>query len=193
MLKNFERLQDREIIDKYGETYSGFSTKTRKMLVYWLLDFLRKAVLCIALVTVSKHLWFQILVAFMTSVTLIIAVNYSEARAKTFDRRMDIFNEVKLIFLMYHMILFTAFVPDAETKYYIGYSCAINLLIGLAVNMLMLVVQPVKLLCYKQRIQYHFRRKKKQLLERKEKYRFSAKTFNKRRKKYLKTLIDQAK
>jgi len=53
---------------------------------------------------------------------------------------MDYFNEVKLILIMYHILTFTAFVPDPETKHNIGYSCAAILIIGIVVNMSMLFI-----------------------------------------------------
>ena len=59
---------------------------------------------------------------------------------------MDAFNEVKLIVIMYHMMCFTLFIQDPITKFNIGYSCFIFLVLGLAVNMTMLIVSPIVLL-----------------------------------------------
>ena len=88
----------------------------------------------------------QGLLLFMSSVFVIIAAFYIKARNTKFDQRMDIFNEIKLIVVMYHMILFTDFVPDPETRYQIGFSCAGALIIGTAVNMFMLFVSPIILI-----------------------------------------------
>ena len=109
------------------------------MIIYWALDFLRKVTLCLAMTLARFHLWLQMFIFFMTAIMLIIAASYTEARKTAYDKKMDVFNEVKLIFLVYHMILFTAFVPDHETKFNVGYSCAVFLLAGVAANMLMLV------------------------------------------------------
>mmetsp|Transcript_46320 Transcript_46320/g.61322 ORF Transcript_46320/g.61322 Transcript_46320/m.61322 type:complete len:231 (+) Transcript_46320:378-1070(+) len=144
MLTRFEVLHDRNMVLKYSEMHEGYSKKHRTMVIYWVLDLVRKAVLCVAMVSARNHLWLQMLVVFMTSVTLIIAASYTNARERAYDRRMDIFNEVKLIFLMYHMVLFTAFVPDAQTKYFIGYSCCVNIVGGIVINMTMMVLIPAK-------------------------------------------------
>jgi len=88
----------------------------------------------------------QALTLYSCSIALTIAAGYTNARLTKFDQRMDIFNEVKLIVLMYHVVLFTAFVPEPKTKFIIGYSACAAISIGLVVNMTMMVVQPVRLL-----------------------------------------------
>ena len=57
---------------------------------------------------------------------------------------MDMFNEIKLIIIMYHMILFTMFVSDIELRVKIGYSCSFFVVFGLIVNMAKLIVSPIK-------------------------------------------------
>ena len=106
------------------------------MIIFWLLDFVRKAALCIVLIMSRSQLCLQLLVMYMTSFSMMVIATYTQARSTSFTRKMDIFNEVKIIFLMYHMICFTPLVPDANTQFYIGYSCCANLVLGLAVNML---------------------------------------------------------
>jgi len=51
----------------------------------------------------------------MTSISMIIAGGFINARNAKFDRNMDTFNEAKLIVIMYHMMLFTDLLPDPET------------------------------------------------------------------------------
>ena len=70
----------------------------------------------------------------------IIVISYCQARNSAFDRRMDLFNEMKIILIMYHIVTFTAMVDDAEAKFIMGYSCATVVVIGVAVNMIMLFV-----------------------------------------------------
>ena len=193
MHRNFKSLKEDKIIAKYGEVYQGYSTKSRKMLIFWLLDILRKAGICLAIICASEQLWLQMLVVFFSSVTLIIAATITKARNTNFDRRMDIFNESKLILLMYHMIMFTAFIPSARAKFYIGYSCTGLLLLGVLVNMIMLVVLPFKLFTYKQRLRYHVHRERKRLAKLRGTIRISAKSFDERRKSHLDELIKRAK
>ena len=83
-------------------------------------------------------------VLYMSSVMIIIATGFINVRTSSFDRKMDIFNEVKLIFVMYHMMLFTDFLPDPETQSQIGYSVAVIVVLGTLVNMTMLFITPIK-------------------------------------------------
>ena len=78
---------------------------------------------------------------------------------------MNMFNEVKLILIMYHLMLFTMFVPEPEIKYKLGFSCASTVLAGLAVNMSMVVGQPIVLLRNYIRIKLFKVRAKKELQE----------------------------
>ena len=78
---------------------------------------------------------------------------------------MNIFNEVKLILIMYHMMLFTMFVPQPEIKYKLGFSCATTVLAGLAVNMIMVVLQPIVLIRKGIRLKIFKARAKKDLQE----------------------------
>ena len=67
---------------------------------------------------------------------------FIDAKVRRFDRMMDMFNEVKLIVIMYHMMCFSSLVPDPVDQYNIGYSCAIALVLGTSVNFFQLVVPP---------------------------------------------------
>ena len=53
---------------------------------------------------------------------------------------MDLVNEMKIILILYHIMTFTAMVEDDEAKFIMGFSCATVVVIGVAVNMIMLFV-----------------------------------------------------
>ena len=86
------------------------------------------------------------LVLFMTSIFCIIINGYCDARNTKFRKNMDAFNEMILIVLMYHLLLFTIFVPDPETRFTIGYSCAAIICMGLFIHMTILVSGPIVML-----------------------------------------------
>lgn len=54
---------------------------------------------------------------------------------------MEIWNEVCLIFLGYHIFCFTDWVPDPTWRYRIGFSCVLWTLVGLVSNMLVIMVE----------------------------------------------------
>ena len=68
---------------------------------------------------------------------------------------MERFNEAKLVIIMYHIICFTDYVPDAETKFYIGYSCILFVIGGLLVNSYSLITSPFIVLRKKLRLCYY--------------------------------------
>ena len=81
---------------------------------------------------------------------------------------MDIFNEVKFIWIMYHVMLFsqTNLVINSETQFMIGHSCAGSLIIGTFVNFYVLVSVAGKQCRKDIRIRLH-KRKAKRLLSKK--------------------------
>ena len=79
---------------------------------------------------------------FLTSTALIISAGYFRTRNTSYDRIMDIFNETKLMVIMYHLMLFTMYVPEIETRYTVGNSCFVIVLLGIAINMITIVVGP---------------------------------------------------
>ena len=91
---------------------------------------------------------------------------------------MDYFNEMRLIVIAYHMMLFTVFVPDLETRDYVGYSCATVIILGLIVNMTQLVLGPIKVIKRKLQIRYAQQQNKLALSK---KSMFDGKGYNDRR------------
>ena len=75
---------------------------------------------------------------------MIIATGHLQVRKTSFAKKMDYFNELKIMTIMYHMMLFTDFVPDPEAQYKMGWSCAVCVTVGLAVNMIMMFVMPLR-------------------------------------------------
>ena len=114
-----------------------------------------------------------------SSTILIITSGYVKYRKTKYDQKMDMFNEAKLILIMDHMILFTPFVPDLDTRLKIGYSCFAVVSIGLIINISSLAVQPIKLCRTKSKIRYYKKKAKKQIKI--DKPRFQSKRFKERR------------
>ena len=117
MYSKFSKLNETACKSKYGEIYEGYNINDKSMLIYWGLDYLRKVLLVLVVVMLQDQYWLQMFTLFMSSVFLIICNGYTNARTNSYDRKMDRFNEIKLIILMYHLMLFTQFVPDVEMRF----------------------------------------------------------------------------
>ena len=70
---------------------------------------------------------------------------YVEPYAAKFDNQLEIWNEVCLIFLAYHIFCFTDWVPDPTWRYRIGFSCVMWTLIGLISNMVVIMAETFRL------------------------------------------------
>ena len=97
LYRNFRLLRTPVFVQKYGELTTGLSLKKKSMITFWGLDLLRKALLTFVLVYKHDSLPHQIFTLFMTSTVLLIAIGHTSARKNNYDRRMDMFNEIKLI------------------------------------------------------------------------------------------------
>ena len=113
-----------------------------------------RILLAVCVVFLRSFFLGQNAVFMMTSIIMIIAIGHTRSRQVHFDTRMDYFNELKLTFIQYHIICFTNFVPEPETRFLIGYSCCAILIIGVGSNMIMLVVQPIQVLKRKCKIRH---------------------------------------
>lgn len=149
------------------------------MLIFWGLDYARKCCLALTVTFTLTHLWLQMFVLYMFSVALIIAAGHLDARKSRFDRQMDIFNEAKLIIIMYHLMLFTDYVPSPVTQEYIGFSCSGVLIGGTAINMGMLILTPIKAMQRYCRVRGHKKRAKR--IAAQKHFKKSAQGFNKRK------------
>ena len=85
------------------------------MLIHLESDYLRKIFLCLAIVLTQTNIWLQTFVLFMTSIVHLIAINWLPISLTNQSKAMETFNEIKLIVITYHMMLFTDFVGDADT------------------------------------------------------------------------------
>ena len=56
-----------------------------------------------------------------------------------FANNMDLFNETMTLVCSYSLIMFSAFVPDAEMRYLCGWYLVLLVLITLAINLLVIV------------------------------------------------------
>ena len=113
------------------------------MVIYWGIEYLRKTLLCLVVIIYPDFIAAQMMILYLTSTALIIAAGYFKARNSSYDRKMDIFQEAKLIVIMYHLMLFTMFVPDLDTRQKVDYSCFVVILLGIAMSMVKLIVVPV--------------------------------------------------
>ena len=152
---------------KFGELTEGMDAQSHTMIIYTTLDLVRRILLAFVVVFATQVLWLQILVTTLSCLAMIVTIGYTKARLTNFDRRMDLFNEIKMLIITYHIMLFSPFVPDIPTQWKIGYSCSATLIIGILVNSTMVIVAPIRLLKRSCQVRYAKKKAKKQIAKRK--------------------------
>ena len=56
---------------------------------------------------------------------------------------LEVFNEVCCLILMYHLLCFTDFLPDAEFRYYLGYSYVFFAVGNISIHLLLIIVDNI--------------------------------------------------
>jgi hypothetical protein len=90
------------------------------------------------------------------SVIILGSVKPYEGGNKT--NNMEVFSEVILVMIMYTMMLFTDFVPDLETRQYIGYVSIVLVAIHLLVCFSVMIIDSLRRMC--DRVKWFFIRRK---------------------------------
>ncbi len=70
----------------------------------------------------------------LSSVCVIIILGYTNVFFLPFDRKLEYFNEASILICINHLFLFTDFVSDPQTRYFIGYSMIASILLNFIVN-----------------------------------------------------------
>jgi len=70
------------------------------------------------------------------AVILIGEANYFET---PFKRRLEFANEILIMFILYNMISFSPFVPDAESRFKMGYFCCVVEVLALIINIIIIM------------------------------------------------------
>ena len=84
------------------------------MLLYWGLEYVRKLCLALVVVFIQDDLGLQSAALYISCLFIASAGAFIRTKESAFDRAMEMFNEVKLIVIMYHMMFFSEFGPEPE-------------------------------------------------------------------------------
>ena len=105
------------------------------VLIQPLFFLLRRLMIAIAIVVVNQVLIWQIfLMASQIVASVIIIGNLRPYKYKD-KRHIEIFNEIVLMFVMYTIMCFSDWVPDASMRFNVGYLCIICISLHLVVNL----------------------------------------------------------
>lgn len=102
--------------------------QSKWILLYPALFFARRIALIASVLLIVDYLWVQIAIQFAFSTTMIIYLMHVWPLETATANKMEVFNECTIILLHYGLMMFTDYVPEAETRHYIGwYYIAVSL------------------------------------------------------------------
>ena len=90
----------------------------------------------------------------MSSIFSVILIGFIKPYDKKRLHETEILNEVVTVFILYHIFCFTDWVPDANVKYELGFSCLLFNFVSLCVNILQIMYFTFRRLYRKARIAY---------------------------------------
>ena len=98
--------------------------KQRKfgVMLYSLCFFLRRFAICLTLIFWDWFFWGQVVVQFFSATLTIAIISVAEPLASRKTARVEIFNEVVTMGVLYLLMLFSEYVDDPNKRYLIGYA-----------------------------------------------------------------------
>lgn len=87
------------------------------VLIYPFYFMFRRLLMAIIVVVFNNFLWMQIFLKVMSIITAVIIIGEAEYFESPFKRRMELANEILVMFMLYNMISFSPFVPEIETRF----------------------------------------------------------------------------
>ena len=134
----------KQSIERKRTRHSGFykdldRRKGKEVLLqpFWFL--VRRLLLALAVVFLESGVIWQISILTMTVIVQVIILGRVGPFRDQRKNRFELFNEGFVFVVLYHCICFTPFVPDIDTRYYLGYLVIVVISIHMVINIVIIV------------------------------------------------------
>ena len=149
-------LANKTFKQRFGSAYEEMRTNIEgngliKVVGYY---YLRRLLLALTVVLLQDVLVIQFFNFVMSSIFNVILIGYIKPYNQQRLNETEMLNEVVTVFIMYHIFCFTDWVPDANVKYELGFSCLLFNFVSLCVNILQIAFFTFLNLYHKARITY---------------------------------------
>ncbi len=98
----------------------------------------RRLFQALLIVFVAQYPSLQVQSMTLQLIMVVMIFGHISAHRTRKNRLMEYFNECVLVLCVYHYFCFTAFVPDAEARFFIGYSLIAVTAFNIAVNVIVM-------------------------------------------------------
>ena len=122
LILKFDKLKVRQYKLRYGTLYSQLDLTKKWPIALFRASFYARRFLVIVAILFAKKVCFQILILVLQVVLNIIVVGTADPYESRSRRFRELLNEFAIMTAVYHVMCFTPFVPDIDTRTYIGYS-----------------------------------------------------------------------
>ena len=169
--KNSDKWDEKKWRSRWGSALEGMDTKphpyTKRYDKRWAVFFptfllLRRVAFVVA--GMSQNLTFQLLTllaSIMTSSVYLIALMPLEEDR---DSKLEVFNEMTSLILLYHLVCFSDIVPQHHIRYNLGYPYISVAFINIAVHLVLIVRENVKVITIKIKRKYSEKKRTKKSL-----------------------------
>lgn len=135
--KHKDKLNTRPMKEKYGTLFEALNYKRSNsnwVIQEPLINNIRVALMGISLLFLSDYPYFQIFYTNMSVTFMVIYIEWCEVYALPSDRFWNVFNEVFIMLLNYHVLSFANLIQDNETRNIMGWSMVTVLSINIGIN-----------------------------------------------------------
>jgi len=144
-LHYMELLKTKNMEGKFGTVWLGLRSDERLPLTYYVVFCLRRLFLVVLLTQFYYVPWFQIQALIMSHVFYLIYVGQTEPHKSKSDMILDLTNEFMLILASYHLLVFSAFVPDPYARHTMGWTLLAIIILMVIINIYFLL-QPLSVM-----------------------------------------------
>jgi len=143
--KKYHVLKNKQIQARYGSMFSKLDlNKGRLVIAVPMAFFVRRVLLSLTVVWLRGYPVFQIFITNFSVLAVIILHGQIEPYATRFENRLETFNELLVVGIVYHMCIFSPWVYSAQRKYGAGWSIIAITCFNIAVNILVLLFNMIK-------------------------------------------------
>jgi hypothetical protein len=129
--------QEPDFMNKYGSIIKPLNMHRhgRRVLSYLYVGMARKLWLVYMIVFLQEEVYWSLIMVNFQSVLMVMVVGETKPFLRKYENHLELFNEFSTLVVNYHLMMFTNFVPDLDTREQIGQSLVYGTCLNLACNL----------------------------------------------------------
>lgn len=128
---------------RMSSLYGELNYKSKASLLYHVFFMLRRLLFAFSAVILTNWPFLQIQTLILQSIFMIIFITTVKPFEDSFMNKLELFNELCILGVSYHLILFTNFNPDVNNQYLAGWSIIGITMLNVITNMSIMIGKSV--------------------------------------------------